>query len=184
MSTAKRKAYAVTIVAGLLALVGERLFRSGATDTPAPASASERSSNTAVPAAAVRPGHTPDVEPAGFPKVPAELELRFAGSPRDPFAIEKPVRRLLGSMEGDADGGAGNAAQHSAEAFVSGHKLSAVMRAGDVAIAVVDGELVRPGQTVDGWTLQQIQGSVAVFQCGDKTTRLTMEIGSETGGRR
>jgi hypothetical protein len=58
------------------------------------------------------------------------------------------------------------------------------MKAGGVVIAVVDGELVRPGQTVDGWTLQQIQGSVAVFQCGDKTARLTMEIGSKPDGGR
>jgi hypothetical protein len=182
MSAAKRKAYAVTIVAGLLALVGERLVGSGATETPAPASASERSSRAMVPAGSASPRPTPDVEPARFPRVPANLPM--GGPLRDPFAIEKPVRRLLGAMDGDADRDAGEAAPRSAEAFVSQHRLSAVMKADEVVIAVVDGELVRPGQTVDGWTLRQIQGSVAVFQCGDKTARLTMEIGSKPGGGR
>jgi hypothetical protein len=182
MSAAKRKAYAVTIVAGLLALAGERLVSSGASETPAPASASERSSREVVSAKSAGPRHTPDVEPARFPKVPADLPL--GGPLRDPFAIEKPVRRLLGAIGGDADRDAGAAAPRSAETFVSQHRLSAVMKAGGVVIAVVDGELVRPGQTVDGWTLQQIQGSIAVFKCGDKTARLTMDVGPESGGGR
>jgi hypothetical protein len=179
MRAAKRKAYAVTVVAGLVALVAERLVGSGATETPAPASASQRSSRDVNPADSSSRPPTPDVEPARFPKVPADLPL---GRPlRDPFAIDKPARRLLGAMGEDADRDAGAAARCNAEAFASRHRLSAVMKAGDVVIAVVDGELVRPGQVVDGWVLQQIQGSIAVFQCDDKTARLTVDVGSKSG---
>jgi hypothetical protein len=182
MSPAKRKAYAVVVVAGLLALVGERLVGSGATETPAPASASERSAPKVVPAGSASRHPTPDVEPARFPKVPADLPL--GGALRDPFAIAKPVRQLLGATAHDADQDAGEAGPRSTEAFVSQHQLSAVMKAGDVVIAVVDDELVRPGQMVDGWALQQVQGSIAVFKCGDKTARLTLEAGSKSGGGR
>jgi hypothetical protein len=64
---------------------------------------------------------------------------------------------------------------HRAVNFVAAHKLSAVLKSHNGGAAIVDGEMVCVGQTLDGYTLTSIQSGSARFTSGSSVVDLTMD---------
>lgn len=64
---------------------------------------------------------------------------------------------------------------HRAAEFVAAHKLSALLKSHNGGAAVIDGEMVRVGETLDGYTLTAVQGGSARFTNGSSVVDLTMD---------
>jgi hypothetical protein len=72
-----------------------------------------------------------------------------------------------GAWVGSNDDGGQRAALEKAHKFVADHRLTAVMEGnGRSVVAIVDGKPLRPGQTLDGFTLVSVSGRdvKAVFE--------------------
>ncbi len=105
---------------------------------------------------------------------------------RDLFSITDEVRTLLlGSTSDDAGAGAsgdrasGRRNQYrTVEGFPPRHRLEAVIVAGSHVGAVVDGEWIQVGQSIDECALLRIEGRTAVFQCIDGEA--TIAVGGDS----
>jgi hypothetical protein len=64
---------------------------------------------------------------------------------------------------------------HRAIAFAAAHKLSAVLKSHNGGVAIVDGEMVSVGQTVDGYILTAVDSTSAHFASGSSVVDLTMD---------
>ena len=64
---------------------------------------------------------------------------------------------------------------HRAAEFAAAHKLSALLKSHNGGAAVIDGEMVRVGETLDGYTLTAVEGSSARFINGSSVVDLTMD---------
>jgi hypothetical protein len=63
------------------------------------------------------------------------------------------------------------------EQFIAGHKLTAVMLNADGGIAMVDGQPLRPGQTLDGFKLVAVHSGQAEFEIEGRTARMSLANG-------
>jgi hypothetical protein len=184
--TRERKILCGVMVAGLLALVIDRATGSGGGDQSSPLAEGTDAAVIAPPAAATppRPTSTLASPPATRPAANASLSARIAalaradvpgGSAptafRDPFHVPKawvdnprPVR---------------NPTPSSAAAFESAHHLTAVVLDGRRSRAVIDGSLLRLGQSVGGHVLVAVTPDLAILECGNSRVALKLE---RTGG--
>jgi len=64
---------------------------------------------------------------------------------------------------------------HSAADFAAAHKLSAVLTSHNGGSAIVDDEMVRVGQMIDGFTLISVQSTAARFSNGSAVVDLKMD---------
>ncbi|HYE20634.1 MAG TPA: hypothetical protein VEA69_19455 [Tepidisphaeraceae bacterium] len=176
--TKERKILGGLLAAGLLALIVDRASGGGATAdmqteattvTPvmAPAAAKSPAAVPATPAVA-----TPASKPSLASRIDQLAKSDLAGGPalasyRDPFLVG---RLWSGSGADDADAGVGKPAR-----FERDHRLTAVIVAGRRSSAMVNGSLVRVGQSVGGHTLVAVTHDMAVLDRGDSRVVLKLE---------
>lgn len=180
MNTRKKKTYGCVVLAGLAALLIDRLFLSepdpvAAADPPAAEAPrpdapliskttnGSPSSPAVVVAAAPFPRDLPAYEPTGFV--------------RDVFTLT-PISRnaMLGLGDPRASDGTlpGNAryAGPTIAQFKQNHRLFGVITGAGTRLAIVDEQRVRVGQSVDGCKLVEIMGQSALFRCADGLAEL------------
>ncbi len=63
---------------------------------------------------------------------------------------------------------------HRALDFAAAHKLSAVLASRNSGAAIVNDQMVRVGQTLDGFTLTSVKSNTARFTSGSSVVDLTM----------
>ena len=197
MTSKKKKAYAVLVIVGFVALVGDRLLTSST--TPAPAAAAnggpmtlpvtrggpDGGSNTAGgPAGSVAAAAFPRNLPAGPPTPDANAALRdvFGLTPAAHQALRGPAADAAANQDGTHPAGT---VQHgmTAARFTEGYRLTAVIQGPNIAIAVVDDQWVQLGQSIDGCTLVEITGRSASFRCSDALAQLSVEIAGQPTAR-
>ena len=204
MSSKKKKTYALLVILGFVALLGDRLLTSATTPAPAAASSGAVTSPATRGGSdgASRPtdsnpgagagGPAGSVTTATFPRnLPAAPPTPDTDAPlRDVFGLTPEAYQALGGPAADAAAQAGGARSGSfgphgmtAAQFTEDHRLTAVMQGPEIAIAVVDHQWVQPGQSIDGCTLVEITGRTASFRCSDALAELTVEThGLESAG--
>lgn len=155
MSTTKRNIYLGLIGLAGLALLVDRVLLGGATTAPAEAAAVQpvSSASGAEPAASVR-------DPVPRIRFPEGLVSYASGAlPRDPFAPP-----LAAADRVAVDAKAPQRAITQAD-FAARHTLSAVMSGSSDSVAVVDGVVVRAGDSVDGCDVIGIAPRRVRFSC-------------------
>lgn len=182
----KKLIYAALLVAGFAALAADRLL------TPEPATAAAappaRGSGDTTAALSGPSDHSAGaagaVAAADFPKQVAEQQ--DGGPVRDAFSLTPAILEVmrptapeesaprLGAAVGDQAQPAMTAAR-----FQEGHRLSAVMQGPNVAVAVVNGQWLKPGQSLDECILIGISGRSASFDCHGEMAVLTVEIAGQ-----
>ncbi len=175
MKPRRKKIYAALIALGLVAVVVDRLVGPGASDATDAARAADATPRATAPTGLALSNSSP-VEAAPFPRhVPAPPNTEPA---RDPFA--PPQQRLPELREpGDAGPDAEPAGPSAASvAFGQSHRLSAVLAAGDGGIVILDDQLLRIGQSVQGCTLTRVENAEATFQCFDGPVILRVDTQS------
>ena len=166
--TKQQKVYAGLLVLGLIALVLDRCVF-----TPSSADASDQASDLLI----AKPAQTRTESPAPAHKASATAP---AGNP---VALKltqlSESMHLPGTAVKDAfcpapTWSGGNTAGPGAEvrSFEQSHTLIGVMLGGASAAAMVDGKLVRVGQSIDGYKLLSVSKGKAVFQSGEITATL------------
>lgn len=63
---------------------------------------------------------------------------------------------------------------HTGPDFVAAHKLTGVLESHNGGAVIVDGEMLRVGQTLDGFTLTAVQSTTARFTNGTIVVELTI----------
>jgi len=176
----KKKTYGCVVLAGLAALLVDRLFLS----EPDPVAAADPAA-----AEAPRPGaplmsktttaraSSPAVVVAAAP-FPQDLpEYEPPGTVRDAFTLTPIARDAMlglggtGASDGTLPANARYAGPTIAQ-FKQNHRLFAVMTGAGARLAIVDQQRVRVGQSVDGCKLVEIMGQSALFQCADGLAEL------------
>lgn len=162
--TKERKIYGGLFLVALCALIGDQVFsgpsRAAAADSEVVASA---------------PVHTaPAATPVAHSAITNQLAQRLrtldhdqalsASALSDPFKVSK-------IWDGAADGPTVNRIW----AFNQRHHLTAVMVSGARGgSAIIDGELVRLGQSLEGFKLIEVSTRSATFECNKQLARLTL----------
>ena len=191
--TKERKIYLGLLAAGLAALTVDRLTggpsaasahdpaeyaiaRPEASPSPAPASISNAAAATPATVANTNPGMItpggglaarlrellPNTKATSRPAV-AQRDLFRAPASWAPATPTNPVPR-----EG-----------LTPDEFQASHRFTAVLRKGRRVHAVVNGQMVAPGQTLNGYTLLEVNADMAVFQSKLGTAVLKPEVKPE-----
>ena len=159
MPRAKKKIYIAVMLLGGVALVVDRCVLTTSVTMPATVAA------TAPP---------PPAASAPSAETLATLELPFpraipAWDPQSPirdlfapFSDENATDKRHTRSRRGADAGQGTCA-----AFVTQHRIEAVLVQESLKIAIVDGAWVRIGESVDGCILTEIVGNKVRFRCRD-----------------
>ena len=95
--------------------------------------------------------------------------LSAGGSVRDLFS-----RTARHDAKLAAEDGAGRARPSDSATFMARHKLEGVMTNRGIEIAVVDGEWLHIGQSIDGCRLVKIEGTRAHFVCQNEQAVLDL----------
>lgn len=164
MSSTKRNIYLGMIGLAALALLVDRMLLGGAATTPADALAVPP-----VPAASGVASAGAGRDPVPRIRFPEGLTAYATGSlPRDPFAppLAVPVR-VAASAETP------QSAITPAD-FAARHALSAVMSGSSGSVAVVDGVVVRVGDSVEGCDVIGIEPRRVRFSCGGRDVELSL----------
>lgn len=182
--TRERKILCGVMAIGLLALVIDRATGGGGADPQSPAADGSDAAVVQPAAAITSPRPTPALaNPAATcPAANASLSTRIAalaksdvpaGSRRaafrDPFHIPKPWADNLAPPRIPTP---------SAAARVE-HRLTAVVLDGRRSRAVIDGSLLRVGQSVSGYTLVGVTQDLAVLERGSSRLLLKLERGTD-----
>jgi hypothetical protein len=184
----KKIIYGVIIAVGFVALTVDRLTGDG----PAQAAASPKPAATADTKVALDEGSplangaAGRVAAASFPR---QLEGPQTGGPvRDAFGLTPAIIKVMRPPEAEQPAGQpGKPGEQpakprmTADRFISEHRLTAVMHGPAVAIAVVNGQWIEPGQALDECKLVEITGRSALFECSGEIAELTVEIPGQTG---
>lgn len=93
---------------------------------------------------------------------------------RDAFTVP------TGWVPADAESEAGSEAAVAAETFKRDHKLEAVLVTGDQRCAVVNGQTVYVGQSLQGYRLVSVQERSAEFRSGGVTVSLGIRGAGQT----
>lgn len=115
------------------------------------------------------------IRPTPFPTPVAQVGL-LDGQERDPFAISAAALAQL--RPPNANGRTpetGALDQVTRDSFDESHRLEAILHAAGETVAVVDGVLVRVGQSLDGCQLTEVEPRTAVFDCGDGAITLDLD---------
>lgn len=123
-------------------------------------------------------GETPralmiSVEAAPFPQTQSDNDSKDLL--RDPFEMTDKIRHdMLGISVGGKQGSAGKAVASGIEEFVQKHRLNGVMTGGSSLIAVVDGALLKIGDTLDGCELKTVRSTAVEFSCREGVAILSV----------
>jgi hypothetical protein len=156
--TTKNKAYTAIVSVGLLALVIDRVYFTPPAAAAAPAAIAE-----AVPHAPLKTDGT-SAEPG--PEGTIASKLAAVGLPdlqnlTDAFS---PSKAWIGGSQPVVDD------------FKTTHKLTAVMTSHSGGGAIVNGQLIKLGQTLDGFTLTTINSRTVEFVKGSTKVELSVGI--------
>lgn len=164
MSTTKRNIYIGTIVLAGLALLVDRALFGGAATAPADATAVEPSA-----AASESSVTAPAREPVPRIRFPEGLAAYASDSlPRDPFAAPQAVPDRV-----DASARQPQRAITQAE-FAARHTLSAVMARASDSLAIVDGVVLRVGDSIEGCDVIGIEPRRVRFACPGREVELEL----------
>ena len=162
----KRKAlYGLLLGAALLGLLIDRLQRGGA-------SAAGPTARAVRPVAVVRPPSPAPLIAAIFAVTDSRpVEDRSPGGPlRNAFACSPEMLSHYKAAAGPAPKPPEQQAaerraalQAEADLFAGAHQLKGVQIAGQGRWAMIDGQVLRVGQRLEGWTLRQIDHYRVVF---------------------
>lgn len=186
MLTKQQKAFATVAVLAALALAADRLFFAPAMVTAdtsefaIDASGDESSESNAAAQSATGPARASTLIAQRLDQI-AQLESFDSAHVSDAFWPAwyiAPEPEQLPAMEEAAPTG-----PSPAERFQQQHRLTAVMGTGQTGYAVVDGQMLRLGQKIDGFTLTAISERSAIFELGDLRVELAVQIaGSHLDG--
>jgi hypothetical protein len=169
-----KKTYAVLIALALLALLVDRLLPGSSELGPEPAQAAAHHARQAATANALVPVSM--VVAAPFPRELAPAPEAVAV--RDIFALTPRLYAVLVGMDPPEEGAARGILRRPARPriaeFKAAHRLSAVLSAPALRIAMVDGRWIREGEQLDGCTLARIAGQTAYFSCADGTADISV----------
>jgi hypothetical protein len=166
--TKQQKVYAGLLVLGLTALVLDRCVF-----TPASADASDQASDLLI----AKPAQSRTESPAPNRKAtttapsgnPVALKLtELSESMHLPATAVKDAFSPAATWSGSGTTTAGGEVRN----FEQTHTLIGVMVSGGSAAAMVDGKLVRVGQSIDGYKLISVSKGKAVFKSGEITATL------------
>jgi hypothetical protein len=179
--TKQQKVLAAVLGAGLLVVVGDRVFLADSATGPTDASGAAfapAATTDASPRAVARPAADPtatlallDVSMAGRLRDHAEQRGLTPGQTRDAF---RPPATWGG---GTSPGAVTTPAAERIDAFVREHRLMAVMGAGSGALAIVNGQAYRVGQSLGDFRLVEVRGRTAVFESPFGAAELSLSEG-------
>jgi hypothetical protein len=176
--TKERKIYLGLLAAGIGALAVDRL-----TSGPATAQAEDASAYVVARPDAPAATNSIPVAPAasGGTMTPGEglaARLRELASKSNaaPGSAPRDLFRAPASWAPQAQTTQPVAKEPGPADFEKSHRLTAVLLHGRQAHAVVDGRMVAPGQSIDGYTLLSVTQDMAVFRSRLGTAVLRTEI--------
>ncbi len=186
MLTKQQKAFATVAVLAALALAADRLFfapgmvTADTSEFAIDASGDEGSKSNAAKQSAAVPARISTVIAQRLDQI-AQLESFDLSHVSDAFWpgwYVAPEPEQLPAMEEAVPVG-----PSPAEQFQQQHRLTAVMGTGQSGYAVVDGQMLRLGQKIDGFTLTAISERSAIFELGDLRVELAVQLaGSHLDG--
>lgn len=164
--TKERKIYAGLFLVAVCAFIGNEVFsgpsEASAADAAPVASAPVRTAAPAAPTVSQHSAMTDQL--AQRLRTLDHDEALSASAVSDPFKLSK-------SWEGASDGPTDNRVW----AFNQRHHLTAVMVSGARGgSAIIDGELVRVGQSLEGFKLIEVSTRSATFECNKQIARLAL----------
>ena len=166
MKMTRRKTYFVLLGLGGTALIVDRLVLTEPLMEPWETLAVETRDGDLV-AGDEKPPQP--VTPQGIPELPFPgglSALGLDGSIHDLFM--SPSRRADAKVSARAACGShASSGVPAYRAFADTHRLEAILEDGDVHIAVVGGELLKPGGKIAGCVLHKLAGTKAHFACED-----------------
>lgn len=174
MSRRRKQLYGLILVLGGVALLADRLLSSPR--VPSRTSASPSRSLTAL---GVEPPTESRVSVVATP-FPSALPLGSdATTIRDMFAMTEKARNALLGITADRSSQSGSEPHDGGHgggvvAFERQRRLTGVLVARGVAIAIVDGQWLQEGDSVDECELTEIAGTQASFACVDGTATLSV----------
>jgi hypothetical protein len=157
--TTKNKAYIAIVSVGLLALVIDRVYFTPPAAVAAPAAIAE-----AVPRSPARTEGGVS-EPAADGTISSKLA-----------AVGLPDLQNLTDSFSPSNAWIGGGAQPVVDDFKTTHKLTAVMTSHSGGGAIVNGQLIKLGQTLDGFTLTTINSRTVEFVKGGTKIELSLGI--------
>ena len=168
--TTKQKVYAALLSIGVLALGLDRGLGGPSTADASPATAELAASDGAPPLSSTS---------ATTVSLVSQLQATSSGSfdPRSAHDAFVPGKCWAPAHTGAATVGQ---AQITASDFKRDHRLWALMLSTQGGQAVINGQLVRVGQTVDGFKLVAIGPNRATLLNGDNRVELHMEAAAAT----
>jgi hypothetical protein len=168
--TTKQKVYAALLTIGVIALGLDKGLGGPSTADASPATAELAAADGAA-----------QVSGTSAPGISLVSELQGISSnafdPRSAHDAFVPGKCWTSPRFGPATVGQ---AQLTAGDFQRGHRLSALMLSANGGQAVINGQLVRVGQTVDGFKLAAIGPNRATLLNGDNRVELHMECAAAT----
>lgn len=155
----------------LVALAIDRKYRHGPAEAEGAAPTAE-SSRPVSPETVARPRAAPPAQStAELPPqdaVCAWLErLPEVERVRDLFRLDNAFPAPPAAKDGEQD-----PAVDPVEQFENSHRLEGTFRGPDAAYAIVDGQVIRPGQSIDGFRLVRLGSVEAVFRSGSRSAVL------------
>ena len=174
----KYQVNAALVGLALTALAVDKLFLSGG-DGSVPSAASAQEFGLAELAG--RDSADAHGEQAGpsYSNLDERLEAFDARDPkRDPFELSPMLRARVHtqSQEVSRHESEADARQRTAEEFKSANRLDGVLTSGRDPIALVNGQTIRLGQTIDGFELIAVQDRIATFQLDDVRVELHIPV--------
>ncbi len=175
MQLRRKKIYLALLAVGGAALLIDRLVLTGSATAPSAALAQARSGDTANARGSPGKGsHASSIPEIPFPRDMAAFDPQSFL----PDLFAPPGSRLRGdSRSPTADNGysgrsSGRGELASSATFSIRHRLDGVLEHPRLKIAVIDGRPVRPGEEIDGCTLESVSGNEASLRCHDDSVVL------------
>lgn len=178
MKMTRRKTYLALLGLGGAALVVDRFVLTTPLAEPWEALAGETHEGESVPGDARGPQFG---TPLGIPELPFPGGLSAIGLDGSIHDLFTPPSRRADTRATARPAGASCAPPSvpAHKAFADSHRLEAILEEGDVHIAVVGGELLKPGGKIAGCVLRKLEGTKAYFSCEDGEAVLELSATAE-----
>lgn len=131
---------------------------------PVQADASGTQEEPASPVAAVAPSQAAPAQTTATPSIGAQLREMNPGAalPRDPFAPTasgQPVQPAVASST-----------------FAERYRMTGTIVSGNARSAIINGTLVRRGQSIEGYRLIEVSAGSATFESGNERVTLRLRV--------
>ncbi len=175
VSSKRRKILGICVAISIAGLgLDKLLLHSGAYGPRAANALAVRPPVTATPAA--MDDKVDAIARLSLTPFPADLPDTAADNARDPFALAPAALAILAPPPSETPAEPEQGADAvDANNFDKKHRLSAVVRVDRCWLAIIDGMLLEPGQTLDGCSLVEVDEHSATFQCPHGSARLILE---------